>query len=80
MDIPSFTHFQKIISSKEFLGRCFLLTPVREMKDRHKALESRLNPQPHIRPNKNGDVLLVHDVAEEQDRLDDDEDYKMNCR
>ena len=27
---------------------------------------------------KNKSVLLVHDVAEEQDRLDDDEDYKMN--
>lgn len=29
-------------------------------------------------PNKTDDVLLVHDVAEEQDRLDDDEDCKMN--
>lgn len=24
------------------------------------------------------DLLLVHDVAEEQDWLDDDEDYEMN--
>lgn len=30
----------------------------------------------HLRPI--GGVLLVHDVAEKQDRLDDDKDYEMN--
>ena len=76
-DIPSFTHsdFRNQFCQKNFFAAasCWLLQEKRRDRSITGLFESTLV----FEPNKI-DVLLVHDVAQEQDRLDDDEDYKMN--
>lgn len=76
MLFPHLQPFKHVFHQKNFFAAasCWLL---QQEKKAQKPSERRFRwNMDHL--NQIKDVLLVHDVAEKQDRLDDDEDYEMN--
>lgn len=63
--------------SKELLCRCFLLTPARK-KEKRANINRSSRRECGVLEAERRDALLVHDVAEEQHRLNHDEDCEMH--
>lgn len=78
----TFPHVHTLIPELHLIKRTsLLLLLVDSCRRKHKSITELFKSKRHTyawAQIKTDDVLLVHDVAEEQDRLDDDEDCKMN--